>query len=304
MEGIWFSVQAVPGERDSWLELARSVETNGFESLYVADHAGSSAAPFVALAAAAAVTERIRVGTCMINAGMWQPMALANELATLDVVSGGRAVLGIGAGHTPVEWTQSGQRFPSAGERVDRLIELVATIQALLAGETVSHSGQFSLDSARLEAPRPVQRAIPLTVGGNGSRVLSFAAARAERVGVTGTGRTLADGHHHQVDWSPAGVERTVATIRSAAETAGRSPGIEALVQHVEVTDDAERAAYRVAEFVEGALPEDLLSAPFMLIGTKAEIVAELERHRADLGIANFVVRAPTMQALVPIVSS
>jgi len=108
------SVQASPRDRASWLGLARDVEAAGFHALYAADHPGSTASPFVALAAAAAVTERIQLGTCVVNAGVWEPLALASEAATLDVVSGGRAVLGVGAGHTPREWTATGRRFPTA----------------------------------------------------------------------------------------------------------------------------------------------------------------------------------------------
>lgn len=76
-------------------------EGAAFDGLYVSDHPGTGPAPFVALAAAVAVTERIQLGTCVLNAGVWDPVALASEVATLDVVSGGRAVLGVGAGHTP-----------------------------------------------------------------------------------------------------------------------------------------------------------------------------------------------------------
>src|ERR1035437_846374 len=88
-----------------WLSLARFADESGFDTLYVADHPGTSPAPFVSLSAAAVVTERIRLGTCVLNAGRWEPFVLASEIATLDVLSGGRLLLGIGAGHTPAEWS-------------------------------------------------------------------------------------------------------------------------------------------------------------------------------------------------------
>ncbi|MDP1807252.1 MAG: LLM class flavin-dependent oxidoreductase, partial [Acidimicrobiales bacterium] len=125
MKPLRVSVQASPRDRASWLALAVDVEAAGFAGLYVSDHPGSGPAPFVALAAAAAVTERIQLGTCVLNAGVWEPMRLATEVATLDVVSGGRAVLGVGAGHTPSEWTSTGRPYPLAAERVDRMEELV-----------------------------------------------------------------------------------------------------------------------------------------------------------------------------------
>lgn len=141
MSFVRVSVQGRLKDRASWLELARSAEDAGFDGLYVADHPGTSSAPFVALAAAAVVTDRIRLGTYVANAGVWNPVALANEVATLDVISGGRAILGIGAGHTPTEWTAMGRPFPSSGQRVDRMIEVVRATQALLAGDVVTFEG-------------------------------------------------------------------------------------------------------------------------------------------------------------------
>lgn len=293
MKPLRVSVQASPRDRASWLALAVDVEAAGFAGLYVSDHPGSGPAPFVALAAAAAVTERIQLGTCVLNAGVWEPMRLATEVATLDVVSGGRAVLGVGAGHTPSEWTSTGRPYPLAAERVDRMEELVTLTRRLLAGEVVSHRGDhFSLVDAELTAPRPVRAPVPLTVGGNGTRVLRFAAAHADVVGVTGTGRTLPDGHHHEVDWSPSGLRRIRDMVAAGAEAAGRHPHVEALVQHVEITDDASAAAARLAEVVPGAPAEHLLAAPFVWIGTLPEIRQRLAVHRAELGIDRYVVRA------------
>lgn len=290
------SVQASPRDRTSWLRFAAEVEAAGFEGLSVADHPGSGPAPFVALAAAAGVTERIRLGTYVVNAGTWEPMRLASEAATLDVVSGGRVVLGVGAGHTPTEWTAVGRRYPSPGERVARLVELVSATEALLSGESVSLQGEsFTLVAAALRDPRPVQERIPLLVGGNGTKLLRFAARHADIVGVAGLGRTLADGHRHEVDWSPAGLRRIADLIASASASAGRRPQIDALVQHVEITDDAEAAAARLAEHVPGASVDDLLQAPFVWMGTVEEIRANLRDHEVGLGIERYTVREPAI---------
>ena len=102
-----FSLQVVPENAAEWLDTARRAEAAGFDTLLTADHPGSCATPFVALAAAAAVTTTIKLGSYVVNAGVREPMLLAADVATLDVVSGGRAVLGIGAGHTPAEWRRS-----------------------------------------------------------------------------------------------------------------------------------------------------------------------------------------------------
>jgi alkanesulfonate monooxygenase SsuD/methylene tetrahydromethanopterin reductase-like flavin-dependent oxidoreductase (luciferase family) len=72
---------------------------------------------------------------------VWKPIALASEIATLDVLSAGRAVLGVGAGHTPAEWTMRGLPYPSPAERVEHMVELIDTTRRLLLGEEVTFSG-------------------------------------------------------------------------------------------------------------------------------------------------------------------
>ena len=291
------SVQASPKDRATWLRFASEVETAGFDGLFVFDHPGSGPAPFVALAAAAGVTERIRLGTCVLNAGTWEPMKLACEAATLDVVSGGRTVLGVGAGHTPAEWIATGQLYPSPAERVARMIELVTATQALLSGVSVSCRGEsFTLSDATLQDPRPVQDRIPLLIGGNGTKLLRFAAQHADIVGVTGTGRTLADGHRHDVDWSPAALRRIADLVASASTSTGRRAQIDALVQHVEITDDAQAAAERLVEHVPGASVDDLLGAPFVWLGTVEEIRTNLRKNKAELGIERYTVRGPALR--------
>lgn len=290
------SVQASPRDRASWLALARRVEEAGLHGLYAADHPGSTSSPFVALAAAAAVTERLQLGTCVVNAGTWEPLALASEAATLDVVSGGRALLGVGAGHTPQEWTSAGRAFPSASDRVHRMVEMVDAVARLLDGGTVSVSGtHVELVEAELADPRPVQEPLPLLVGGNGARVLRFAAERADVVGITGTGRTLEDGHSHEVDWSEAATAATVEAVLDAARRAGRDPEIEALVQVVQVTDDADGAVASLLDHLPSATAEDLLTAPSVWIGTLDEIRDKLRRCRQDLSISRYVIRPPAM---------
>lgn len=229
---------------------------------------------------------------------MWEPIALANAVATVDLISQGRSVLGVGAGHTPQEWTARGVPFPSAGARVARMTELVESTYALLrSAEPVSYAGDhISLDGATLTDPRPIQEPIPLVVGDNGDRVLRFGAEHADIVGITGAGRTLEDGHRHEVNWSDPAIERAADLIRSTATKVGRDPQLDALVQHVEVTDDASAAAARLAADVAGASETDLLSAPFVWIGTIGEIRDELRQHQDQVGIRRYVVRPPAIR--------
>lgn len=295
---IKFSMTANVIEVGTWPDFARGCEQEGFDALMVPDHPGSFVSPFVALAAAATATETIRLGTNVVNAGMWEPFLLAGEVATLDVVSGGRALFGIGAGHTPAEWTMQGREHPSAAARVDRMVEVTDTTRRLLAGETVTFAGaHVQLRDAVLTRPRPVQEPIPVLVGGNGTRVLRYAAANADIVGFSGLGRTLPDGHNHETRWSRDQIDAHVEIVRDAAQQAGRTPAFEALVQHVEITDDAEAACARFAEGIPTTSVAELLSAPYVLIGTVDELVTELRAHQKRWGFDRFVMRAPARAA-------
>jgi probable F420-dependent oxidoreductase len=295
---ITVNVQAAPRDAAAWTALAQRCERAGAGSLLVADHPGSGPAPFVALAAAATATKDLHLGTYVVNAGAWEPLALASAVATLDVVSGGRAVLGVGAGHTPSEWTMRGLPYPSPTQRVGRMVELIEVSRRLLGGETVTFRGDhLRTEQAHLEEPRPVQDAIPLVVGGNGSRVLHYAAQHADVVALSGLGRTLPDGHRHEVNWATDQIDERVELVHTAAEAAGRTPQLEALVQRLEITDDAQAAAADLAEQLNGVTADDLLAAPYVLFGTVDELVAELRAHQRRWGISRFVVRAGVMDA-------
>ena len=301
---IAVSVQATATSAASWAELARRVDGEGFATLYCADHPGSTAAPFVALAAAAAVTRRVRLGTCVANAGLWEPMALASEVATLDVLSEGRAVLGLGAGHTPAEWAAVGRSIPGPGARVDRLAEVVEATTRLLTGEEVTFEGaHVRTDGARLEVPRPAQPHVPLMIGGGGRRVLALAARAADIVGVTGLGRTRDDGHRHDVDWSPAALDASFSDLREGSSRAGRDPSVEALVQHVEVTDAPVAAARRLAAAFGIDDASALLDVPYVWVGTVEAIVERLAAHRERWGIDRYVVRQDSLDAASAVLS-
>src|SRR4029450_3660666 len=112
---VW---QAADGK--TWRDDARRFEGLGFDTLWVADHVGMFD-PFVGLPAPAGATEHLRVGTYVLNVEFWNPLLLARAAATTHLVSDGRLVLGLGAGHARVEFEQAGLEDPSAGRRVDRL---------------------------------------------------------------------------------------------------------------------------------------------------------------------------------------
>lgn len=246
----------------------------------------------VGLTAAAASTARIRLGTFVLNSDMRNPVQLAWEVTTLDHLSGGRVELGLGAGHTPQEWAATGVVFHDPAERKAALAERVQIMRRLLDGDSVSVDGRYhQLVDASVPASR--QGRVPILVGGNGSALLGHAAAHADIIGLQGLGRTQSDGHRHAVRWTTSHLDRQLDQVRAGA--GARMPDIElnALVQIVEITDDAERALASVAQTIgDGITPDDLHAIPYVLVGTVDEVVAKILRCRDRWGISYFVVRA------------
>ncbi|MFG2059546.1 LLM class flavin-dependent oxidoreductase [Micromonospora sp. NPDC048930] len=296
-----FSVQARPTDAASWADLAGRVEAAGFDALLAADHPGHGASPFVALAAAAGVTSTLGLGSYVSNAGVREPVLLATDVATLDVVSGGRARLGLGAGHTPAEWRAVGRERPDVAGRVRRCVAVAEAVQALLAGDEVTvDTPELAAHAARLTELRPVQARVPLTMGTANSTLLRWAGGQADVVGLTGFGRTLPDGHTHTVRWRADQIEAQLDHVAAGAAGRDAPPALEALVQQVTVTDDAEAAAASIAAHT-GLTTAELLATPFVLIGTADEIVTAVAQHRRRWGITRFVVRADAVDPLGPL---
>ena len=155
---------APSGER--WVEIARRAESIGYDVLVMPDHLNRQLSPFAALAAAAAATTRLRVAAFVFANDYRHPLMLAREAATLDVLSGGRFELGLGAGWMKSDYRRLGLPYDPAGQRIDRLEEAVPLLKRLLSGETVTHRGpHYQLDRATsgvepVSKPRP-----PLAIG-------------------------------------------------------------------------------------------------------------------------------------------
>jgi probable F420-dependent oxidoreductase len=305
---IAVSVQAEPADLRSWLALARRLESARFRALVMGDHPGSGASPWPALGSAAAVTSTLRLGTYVAQAGVREPLHAAADAATLNILAPGRVLLGIGAGHTPREWHDIGRDRPAPGERAGRLAEFVDAVARLLDGETVTCEGRYlTLRGSRLEglptggpapgpagSPGPAGR-VGLVVGGGHPVVLRAAARHADVVGLSGLGRTLSDGHRHAARWSGADLRRQLDLVRDEAERAGSRPVIEALVQVVTVTEDRAASIEEISARIPGASVQDVARTPFVLIGTYAQMAAQLRAQAEEFGISSYVVREPAV---------
>lgn len=224
----------------SWSEiLERSVaaERSGWDGVWVPDHfmlpAGgyndkaaddSELAPvheaWSLLAGLAAVVPRVRLGPMVSGNTYRHPAVLAKQAATVDHISGGRVVVGIGAGWQQNEHERYGLTYGTAGERADKLDEACAMLRGLFADDRTDHGGEhYQLAGAPL-SPKPVQRPIPIMIGGGGERrTLRTAARFADEWNVWGTPEVLThkqevlDRHCADIDRDPSEIQRSAAAL-------------------------------------------------------------------------------------------
>src|SRR3954466_10169006 len=201
MRPFRFGVQVTgPADAAGWVEQARRVEALGYSILTLPDHFTSQLAPLPALAVAAAVTTTLRVGALVHANDYKHPVVLAKELATLDVLSGGRVEIGLGAGWYEPDYRAAGLPFDPPGTRVARLVEGIAVLKAALAGGPCSFAGAHYTVAGYEGWPVPVQRPHPpLLLGGGGRRVLTLAAREADIVGIDGDATTAGEAVAEQV---------------------------------------------------------------------------------------------------------
>lgn len=292
----------------SWERLADAAgraERLGFDSVWISDHfflsldrygggadLHGSVEPLTALAALATLTERVRLGTLVLSATFRHPALIAKAASTIDLLSGGRLDLGLGAGWYAEEHRAFGYPFEDVGDRFTLLEETVEVVARLLAGdEPLTWQGShFRLDEA-YNRPGPVQKPRPpVWVGGKGGERLMRLVARR------------ADGWNTVWQWTPQAYGDRVAALRRACERAGRDPqevgqslGLYTLVG--EDTRDLE-ARYRdlqawspgdalrgsdVSEYAEGRL-----------VGTVDDVL-ERVRAFAELGVDEIIVSAASV---------
>jgi probable F420-dependent oxidoreductase len=284
---------------DAWFERARRAETLGYEVLLVTDHLSGQFSPVPALAAAAAATSRIRIGSYVFANDFRHPLLLAREAATLDVLAGGRLEFGIGAGWRVSDYTQLGVAYDPAGRRIDRLEEALAIIRRLFAGETVTHTGRaYTIRQARL-SPTPVQRPIPIMIGGGGPRLLGIAGREADIVNFIP--QFNAAGRPILRQATEGALAEKVAAVRRAA--GARFDGIELslFLGLAGMVGNGTPLLPSVAAAGMTALGS-VVRSPYVLFGTRRGLRDLLERRRERLGISGYVIPGDAMESLAPLV--
>jgi probable F420-dependent oxidoreductase len=298
-----FGVTApTPSGGTDWAERARRIEQLGYSMLVVPDHFRDHLAPVPALVAAALATTRLRVGSLVFSNDFRHPAVLAKEAATIDVLSGGRFELGLGAGWLREEYDQTGIRFDAPGTRVARLEEAVTIIKRLLAGERVTFAGRHYTIADLEGRPTPVQRPHPpIAIGGGGRRTLSLAAREASIVGLVPRARRDGSGLDLN-DLSDAATREKLEWVRAAAGARFDSLEINTLIQAVAVADQRMAAADQLASRFKVAR-EVVLETVYVAVGTIDEICETLRQRRERHGISYLTVFERDMEAFAPVVA-
>ncbi|MDQ6602389.1 MAG: TIGR03621 family F420-dependent LLM class oxidoreductase [Chloroflexota bacterium] len=282
------AAQARSGEE--WAEKARRVEALGYATLVIPDNIQHTLAPLPALAVAAAATQTLRIGTYVLANDYRNPVLLAKEAATLDLLSGGRFELGIGAGRptAAADNRMMGIPFDTGGIRLARLAESLAIIKPLLAGQRASATGPHYAAADAEISPLPVQQLrLPILVAGSGPHLLALAAREADVVAL-GVGP----------DATEAVVAEKIALLREAAGE--RFAQLEINVNLMMVGEQMPR--WIAAQFGADAGQLARSGAIPVLTGTTDAMCDTLQRRRETLGISYIVVADELMEALAPVV--
>jgi probable F420-dependent oxidoreductase len=275
---------------DEWVEKARRIESMGYSTLLMPDGLQYTLAPLPALTAAAMATRTLRVGTYVLANDYRNPVQLAKDAATVDLLSGGRFELGIGVGRpdAAADNRMLGVTFDSGAVRVARLAESLALLKALLSGESATATGpHYAAVNAQI-SPRPLQQPrLPILVAGSKRRLLELAARQADIIAL-GIPPTETE----------AGVAERIGWIREAA-----GPRFDQLELNLNLMAVGQQVPRYIASQM-GLTAESLARAGAVaaLTGSTDEMVETLQRRREKLGISYIAVGDELMEGLASVV--
>ena len=313
-----FGVQSFnAGSGEEWAAQAQQAESLGYSSFHLADHIigdgpalkranhpEQNLAAMPAIAYAAAVTKSIKIGCRVFCIDYHNPVVLAKEAMTIDVLSGGRLELGLGAGWIDEEYKAIGLTMDSPGTRIDRLADVVEGVKAFATGEMLDVENN-TLSWHEFEgSPKPVQQpGPPIMIGGGARKVLTLAGRvadivslnfnnRAGVIGPDGVGSSTAEETAKKIGW-----------IKDGAGDRFDDVEIEIGAYFTFVVDDPSPIIAGMAQGF-GLSEEVMKSHPHALFGGVNEIVDELERRREAYGISYITVGQQNAEAFAPVVAA
>jgi alkanesulfonate monooxygenase SsuD/methylene tetrahydromethanopterin reductase-like flavin-dependent oxidoreductase (luciferase family) len=263
------------------LETARHAEETGWDAVYIADHFMPNAGPGVdvrhpvleataLVAALGAAVPRVRIGTLVLGNTYRHPAVVANLAATLDRITGGRFVLGVGAGWQVNEHEQYGIELPPTKQLLDRFVEALQVLHGLLRTPVTNFDGAYYRLTEAVNEPKPVQEPLPILIGAKGEkRMLGVVARYADLWNAWGTPDLIAhkmkvlDEHCARIGRDPSEIDRTAQALTVVD---GEVPD---MGDRAVIGGSRARLADTIAEYQ--AIGLDELIVPDALLGTGAD---------------------------------
>ena len=284
------------GRRVRWAEDA------GYSSVLMTDHFDDRHGPLVALTAAALATESLRVGTLVLANDYRHPAVLAKELASLDVVSGGRLEIGIGAGWMASDYEQAGIGYDRPGVRINRLDEAISVLEGCFGDGPFDFDGDHYRISGLESWPKPVQKPRPpLLLAGGGHRMLALAGRRADIVGINPSLHSGAIDEHAGPTATAEATDAKLAVVREAAGDRFDAIELQTRIHLAMITDNAHELAAAAAPAF-GITAEQALNSPHALVGTVDECVDRIEGWRDRWGISYISFMGSSAEEMAPVV--
>lgn len=279
--------------REGWVAKARRAEALGYDVFLMPDHTGRQLSPLPALMAVADATTHIRIGSFVFANDYRHPLMLAKEVATLDVLSGGRFELGIGAGWATRDYERMGIPYDAPGVRIERMVESVRLIKRLFTEERVDFAGTYYRAARARLFPRPIQRPYPpLMIGGGGPRILRIAAREADIVALVP--QVDRRGRHRVTEITAGATAKKVALVRTAAGERFERLEIQGFVVDAEIGGiGAAAKRLAVAPF----------RSPYFLYGSARQVADDLVRRRERFGITYYPIPDRDMETFAPVVA-
>jgi probable F420-dependent oxidoreductase len=292
-----------------WLASAQRAEDLGFSTFllrdhFIADAFGPQFAPVPALMTIANRTTSLRIGSLVFDNDYRHPVLLAQEAATLDLLSRGRFELGIGAGWLRDEYDRAGMAFDAPGARVSRLEEALHVVKGLLSGEPLTFSGEYYHIDGLRSFPQPAQRPHPpILIGAGSKRMLALAGREANSVNILPKALPAGAISEDSSERLAETITQKIAVIHEAA--GARFDGIElSLFATIQLTDDPKRAAERLIAERDwrGVTADEVLAMPATFLGSVERVVELMLERRERYGVSYYIIPDEEMDAVAPVV--